>query len=117
MFVACDVKNVISAMGIRNLTSEMVLAPEETQIINTFFDLDDLFQQDVYNPILSKKVAKDLIYIPFATSATMPGLHGYFNSGVLESSTYFFKDASTEYGDNRPHRLTILSLTISTTSF
>lgn len=42
-------------MGIRNLTSEMVLAPEETQIINTFFDLDDLFQQDVYNLILSKK--------------------------------------------------------------
>ncbi|KAB1211065.1 Histone acetyltransferase HAC5 [Morella rubra] len=84
-------------MGIRNLTSEMVLAPEETQIINTFFDLDDLFQQDVYNLILSKKVAKDLIYIPLATPATMPGLHGYFNSGVLESSTYFFKDASTEY--------------------
>lgn len=95
MFVACDLENVVSTMGVRNLTSEMVLAREKTQIISTFFSLDGLFQQNVYNPIFSKKKkANDLTYIPLTTLATMPDLHSYFNSGILESSSSFFKDAS-----------------------
>lgn len=60
-----------------------------------FFYLDGLFQQNAYNPIFSKKkIANDLTYIPLATPTTMPDLHGYFNSGILESSSSFFIDAS-----------------------